>query len=101
MQQAQYSDNTKTFVHENMTPMDDLITYNYRKNKKRNERIHRCFSWDGIINIKCEEKAKHVRIFQRDKLHQLFLKFGFSDADEDNDFFLDVSQIANDSAASS
>ena len=79
------------YVDENMTSLNESITYNYRKNKKRNERIYSCFSRDGIIRIKLEEKARPVKIFQRDKLHQLFLEFGLSDTDEDDEIFLDAS----------
>ena len=36
-----------------------------------------------------------------DKLHHPFRDFDFSDADEDDDIFLDASQIANASVQSS
>ena len=42
-----------------------------------------------------------MKIFLMDKLHQLFPDFGFGDKDEDDDIFLDASQVANDSAQSS
>ena len=68
---------------------------------KRNGLIHGCFSGDGIVRIKHEESARLVKIFHMVKLQQLFPDFDFGDADDDNDIFLDVSQVANDSTQSS
>ena len=56
---------------------------------------------DGIIRIKREEKARPVKIFHLGKLHQFFADFDFGDLDEDDDMFLDASQIANDFTQSS
>ena len=54
-------------------------------------------SRDGVVRIKHEERAKLMKIFHMDKLHQLFPDFDFGDADEDDDNFLNASQVANDS----
>ena len=51
--------------------------------------------------MKCEETAKPVEIFHMEKLHQLFPDFEFGSADENDDIFLDASQVANDSTKSS
>ena len=105
-----FSSSTKIFASENLTPMNESIAYNCC-NLKRNGLIHGCFSRDGIIKIKCEERARPVMIFHMDKLHQLFpdffgdgdtdFDFDFGDADEDDDIFLDASQVANNSIQSS
>ena len=63
--------------------------------------IHGCFSRNGIIRIKYEERARPVKIFHMNKLYQLFLDFDFGYADEDDDIFLDASQVANESTKSS
>ena len=80
--------------------MNESIAYNCHK-LKCNGLIHGCFSRDGIIRIKREERAKPVKIFQMHKFHQLFPDSDFGDADEDNDIFLNASQVANGSTQSS
>ena len=69
--------------------MNESIACNCR-NLKRNGLIHGCFSRDGIIRIKREERARPVKIFHMSKLHQLFLDFDFGDVDEDDYIFLDL-----------
>ena len=63
--------------------------------------IHGCFSRDGIIRMKHEERARPLKIFHMDKLHILFPNFDFGNTDEDDDTFLDSSQAVNDSNQSS
>ena len=53
-----------------------------------------------MVRIKCEERARPLKIFHMDKLDQFFPDFDFGDVDEDDDIFLDASQVANDSAQS-
>ena len=77
--------------------MNEVSAYNCCK-LKRNVLIHGCFSRDGIIRIKCEERARLVKIFRMDKLHQLPPDFDSGDPHEDD--FLDASQVANDSVQS-
>ena len=93
-----FSSSSKIFATENLTPMNESIAYNCHK-LKRNGLIHGFFSRDGI-RIKDEERARPVKNFHVDKLHQLFPDFDFGDVDEDDDIFLDASQVANDSAQS-
>ena len=65
---------------------------------KRNRHIQSCFSRDGIVKIKCEERAAgSVKIFQMGQLHQVFPSFDFCDVDEGDNIFLDACQVANDS----
>ena len=68
---------------------------------KCNGLIHGCFSRDGIIRMKHEERARPLKIFHMDKLHILFPNFDFGNTDEDDDIFLDSSQAVNDSNQSS
>ena len=91
-----FTNNTKIFAIENLTS----IAYNSCK-LKCNGLIHSCFSRDCIARMKCEETAKPVNIFHMEKLHQLFPDFEFGSADENDDIFLDASQVANDSTKSS
>ena len=80
--------------------MNESIAYNCRK-LKRNGLIYGCFSKDGTVRIKREERARVVKVFHRDKLHQLLPDFDFGDTYEDDDIFLDVSQAAKNSTQSS
>ena len=95
-----FSSSTKIFTSEKLTPMNEPIIYNCRK-LRRNEVILSYLSSDSIIRIKREERPRFVKIFDMDKLHHPFRDFDFSDADEDDDIFLDASQIANASVQSS
>ena len=80
---------TKIFASENLAPMNESFAYDCHK-LKCNGLIHGCFSRDSIIKIKREERAKPLKIFQMDKLCQLFPDFDFGDVDEDDDIFLDA-----------
>ena len=59
--------------------------------------IHGCFSSDGIVRIKYQEKDRPMKIFHMDELHGLFPDFDFGYADDKDDIFLDASQVVNDS----
>ena len=80
--------------------MNESIACNFCK-LKCNGLIHGYSSRNGVIRIKREERARPVKIFHMDKLHQLFPDFDFSDVDENDDIFLDTSQVTNDSTQSS
>ena len=95
-----FSNSTKIFASETLTAMNESSAYNCCK-LKHNGLIHECFSRDGIVRIKREERARPVKIFHMGKLHQLFPDFDFGEADGDNDIFLDASQVANYSTQSS
>ena len=95
-----FTQNTKIFANENLTPMNESTAYNCRK-LKRNGLIHGCFLRDGIVRIKRREKDRPVKIFHMDKLHGLFPNFDFGDADDKDNVFLDASQVVNDSVQSS
>ena len=75
-----FSSNTKIFARENLILMNESIADNCCK-LKHNRLIYGCFSRDGIIRIKREERARPVKIFHMDKLHQLFPDFDFGDVD--------------------
>ena len=62
--------NTKIFANKNLTPMNESTAYNCRK-LKRSGLIHDCFSRDGIVRVKRQEKDRPVKIFYMDKLHGL------------------------------
>ena len=80
--------------------MNESIARNCRMSKL-NGLIHGCFSKDGIIRIKREERARTVKIFHMEKLHQLLPDFEFGDADEHKDISLDTFKVVNDSTQSS
>ena len=87
-----FSNSTKIFASENLTPINESYVYNCCK-LKHNGLIHGCFTRDGIVRIKYEERARPAKIFHIDKLHQLFPDFDFGNADDDDDMFLDASHL--------
>ena len=95
-----FTQNIKIFAHENLTPMNESIAYNCRK-LKRSGLIYGCFLRDDIVRIKHREKDRPMKIFHMDKLHGLFPDFDFVNADDEDDTFLDASQVMNDSVQSS
>ena len=78
--------------------MNESIAYNCRKMQHF---IHGCFLKDGIIRIKRRKKDRLLIIFHMNKLHGVFPDFDFGDAYDEEDIFLDVLQVANDSVQSS
>ena len=50
---------TKSFVDENLTPINETIACNYRK-LKRSGFIHACYSRNGIVHMKETETSKPV-----------------------------------------
>ena len=76
-----FMQNTTIFANENLTPMNESIAYNCRR-LKHISLIHGCFSRDGIVRIKRQEKDRPVKIFHMDKFHMLFPDFDLGDADE-------------------
>ena len=91
-----FSNSTKIFASGNVTPINESFVYNCCK-LKHNGLIHGCFTRDGIVRIKYEERARPVKISHTDKLHQLFPDFDFGDVDDDDDddddMFLDASHV--------
>ena len=83
-----FTQNTKIFANENLTPMNESIAYNCRK-LKRSGLIHGYFSRDGIIRIKRQENYRSVKIFHKDKLHGFFPDFDFGDAGDEDDINID------------
>ena len=95
-----FTQNTKIFANENLTSVNESITCNCRK-LKSSGLIHGCFSRDGIVRIKRQEKDRPVKIFHVDKLHRLFSDFDFGDAEDGDDIFLDASQVVNNDSVQS
>ena len=58
-------------------------------------------SRESIVRIKRREKDRPVKIFHMDKFYGLFPDFSFGDADDEDEVFLDPSQVINDSVQSS
>ena len=60
-----FTNRTKIFASENLTPMNKSITYNFHK-LKCNGLICGCVSREGIIKMKHEERARSLKIFHMD-----------------------------------
>ena len=58
-------------------------------------------SRESIVRIKRREKDRPVKIFHMDKFYGLFPDFSFGDVDDEDEVFLDPSQVINDSVQSS
>ena len=89
---------TNIFVNENLTPMNETITYNCRKLKRRGL-IHACYSRNSIVYIKQNETSRPIKVFHLGKLISLFPDH-FQNNDE-NDRYHAVSIDANSSLQSS
>ena len=85
-----FSQNTKVFINENLTVMNENIAFNGRK-LKRSGLVHACFTIDGIVRIKKSENSKPLKVCHMKNLRELFLDFNF---DVDEDLFHDASQDA-------
>ena len=85
-----FSQNTKVFINENLTVMNENIAFNGRK-LKRSGLVHACFTIDGIVRIKKSENSKPLKVFHMKNLRELFLDFNFN---LDEDLFHDASQDA-------
>ena len=83
-----FSQNTKVFINENLTVMNENIAFNGRK-LKRSGLVHACFTIDGIVCIKKSENSKLLKVFHMKKLGELLPDFNF---DVDEDLFHDASQ---------
>ena len=85
-----FSQNTKVFINENLTVMNENIAFNCRK-LKRSGLVRACFTIDGIVRIKKSENSKPLKVFHMKNLHELFPDFNF---DIDEGLFHDASQDA-------
>ena len=82
-----FSQNTKDFINENLTVMNENIAFNARK-LKQSRLVHACFTIDGIVRIKKSENSKSLKVFHMKNLGELFPDFNF---DIDEDLFHDAS----------
>ena len=73
--------NTKVFINENLTLMNENIAFTDRK-LKCSGFFNACFAIDGIVRIKKPENSKPLKAFHIKNLRELFLNFNF-DVDED------------------
>ena len=72
-----FNPNTKIFVCENLTMMNENIAYNCRK-LKWGGLIFACFTRDGIVHSGKSFKIHHMNIF-----YEMFPEFNFNDANRD------------------
>ena len=76
-----------------MKPLNESIACNCRQ-LKHSGLIHGCLR-DGTVRTNRQEKDRPMKIFHMDKLHELFSDFDFGDAKDEDDIFLDASQVVN------
>ena len=63
---------------ENLTRMNESLAYQGRK-LKHNELVNACYTRDGIVTAKINERSKAIRIHHMNNLLKLFLNFDFED----------------------
>ena len=85
-----FSQNTKVFINGNLTVMNENIAFNNRK-LKRGGLVNACYTIDGTVRIKKSDNSKHLKVFHKKNLRELFPKFNF---DADEDFFHGASHNA-------
>ena len=74
---------TKLYINENLTSMNESIAFNCRKLKRSNI-IHTYYTREGIVHIKQVESSEPFKIFHISKLYDPFPDFVFVD-DEKGD----------------
>ena len=77
-----FSEGTKIFISESLTPMNESIAFNCRKLK------HSCYNRNGVINIRMTDKRRPIKILYVERLVNLFSDFDF----EAGEMYLEVSQ---------
>ena len=80
-------------INENLTPTNDKIAFHCRE-LKRNSRINKRYSRDGILQIvsKDVENGKKIKVIHMNTLHDRFPDFDFGE---------DAREVHNDSLQSS
>ena len=58
--------------------MNETLAYQWRK-LKCNNLVNACYTRDGIVTIKINERSKAIKIHQMNDLLELFPNFGFED----------------------
>ena len=67
------------FIIENLTRMNESLAYQGRK-LKRNNLVNACYTRDGIVTIKINERPKAIKIHHMNNLLELFPNFDFEGA---------------------
>lgn len=82
--------NCNLFMNENLTPMNNTISYKCRV-LKRSGLIHSTFTKDGVVHICKGEGDNPIKLQHENKLKELFPRFTFDeDADDANEQFVDA-----------
>ena len=72
------SNNNPFFISENVTRINESLAYQGRK-LKRNSVVNACYTRDGIVTIKINERSKTIKIHHINDLQELFTNFDFED----------------------
>ena len=70
--------NNPFFISENLTRMKESLAYQGRK-LKRNNLVNACYTGDGIVTIKINERSSAIKIYHMNNLLELFPNFDFED----------------------
>ena len=79
---------TNICVNENLTPMNETISYNYIK-LKCSGLIHACYSRNGIVYMKENETSSLIKVFDLVKLISLFPDH-FRNNDENDQYYVSI-----------
>ena len=70
--------NNSFFISENLTRVNESLAFRGRK-LKRNNLVSACYTRDGIVTIKINERSKAVKVHHMNDLLELFPDFDFED----------------------
>ena len=70
--------NNPFFISENLTRMNESLAYQGKK-LKRNNLVNACYTRDGTVTIKINERSKAIKIHHINNLLELFPNFDFED----------------------
>ena len=67
-----FNADTKLYINEKLTSMNEAISFNCKKLRRISNIIHSCYTREAILHMKHEESSKPFKILHIFKLHELF-----------------------------
>ena len=70
--------NNSFFISENLTRMNESLAFQGRK-LNCNNLVSACYTGDGIVTIKINERSKAIKVHHMNDLLELFPDYDFED----------------------
>ena len=80
--------NAQIYINENLPPANQALAF-YGRKLKRAGLIFNCYTFDGVVQIKCTQHEKPKKILHFSILKEMFPEFKFIE----DEVFLDASLI--------